>query len=88
MVGMDINGDDVGGLVGSMRSGTLTASYATGDVNVGNGYDDHVGGLVGSMWSGTLTASYATGTVNGGFRGWLGGLYGKRWHPHRQLRHR
>ena len=59
----------VGGLVGYQgfhrSSGTITASYATGDVNGGDG-DDSVGGLVGHMSSGTLTASYATGDVNGG----------------------
>ena len=71
--------DNVGGLVGSMEMGTLTASYATGTVNG----DGRVGGLVG-VGSGTLTASYATGTamVMGG---WPGGLYERL--PHRQLRH-
>ena len=67
----------VGGLVGWMREGsTLTASYATGDVNGGDGDDNNVGGLVGSMWSGTLTASYASGTVNGSGR--VGGLVGQQ----------
>ena len=50
-----------------MLGGTLTASYATGTVNGGDGEgDDYVGGLVGEyVMMGTLTASYATGTVNG-----------------------
>ena len=57
------NNDRVGGLVGS-NSGTITASYASGDATGGDG-GDNVGGLVG-VNSGTITASYATGTADGG----------------------
>ena len=73
MAGMeDLN--SVGGLVGSMReNSTLTASYATGTVNGGDGDRDSVGDLVGYM-TGTIIASYATGTVNGSYR--VGGLVG------------
>ena len=60
----------VGGLVGSIFSeGTLTASYATGNVNGGDGNSAGVGGLVGGMTRrSTLTTSYATGTCQ--WRGW------------------
>ena len=53
-----------GGLVGLNSNGTVTASYATGDVRSSGGIS---GGLVGhNTW--TVTASYATGDVrsNGG----------------------
>ena len=50
-----------GGLVG-FSHGTVTASYATGDVrNNGSGAS---GGLVGYNSGGTITASYATGSVH------------------------
>ena len=38
----------------------ITNSYATGNVNGGEG-DDYVGGLVGQQTGGTITNSYATG---------------------------
>lgn len=64
---------EVGGLVGliwGMPRGTISDSYATGNVSssVGN-----VGGLVGINW-GTVTNSYATGTANG--TTYVGGLIG------------
>ena len=55
----------VGGLVGYQRSGTITASHATGDVDGGAG-GDRVGGLVGFQSGGAITASHATGNVGGG----------------------
>ena len=39
----------------------ITASYANGTVNGGDGDNDDVGGLVGGMVRAILTASYATG---------------------------
>ena len=56
--------NNVGGLVGE-NSGTITASYATGDANGGGGDENHVGGLVGDN-NGTITASYAIGNADGG----------------------
>ena len=69
--------DGVGGLVGSISGGTISASYATGHVEgtekVG------VGGLVGySGLSGfRITTSYATGSVTGTESSSVGGLVGR-----------
>ena len=69
-----VNGDIVGGLVGD-NFGTITASYASGAVDGGDG-GNYVGGLVGRN-VGTITASYASGTVDGGDgNDQLGGLVG------------
>ena len=54
------------GLVGYQFSGSITASYATGDADGGAGDSDNVGGLVGYQFSGSITASYATGDADGG----------------------
>ena len=62
------DGDSVGGLVGN-SDGTITDSFATGDVS---GRSD-VGGLVGYS-EGTITDSFATGDVSG--EGYVGGLVG------------
>ena len=67
----------VGGLVGSSR-GTITDSYATGDVTHTYAVDTpdpsgRVGGLIGTVDSGSITASYATGKVTGHL---VGGLIG------------
>ena len=54
-----------GGLVGEQYSGTITNSYATGDVNAtstGSGAV-YAGGLVGKQYSGIISNSYATGDV-------------------------
>ena len=61
------SGDEnyVGGLVGYNNGGTITASYATGTADGGDGNEDYTGGLAGQN-SGTITASYATGTADGG----------------------
>ena len=56
----------IGGLVGQMEGGSITASYATGPVDGGNGAKDSVGGLVGWQEGGVITASYATGLADGG----------------------
>ena len=62
--------DQVGGLVGSNSSGTISACYATGDANGSN----QVGGLVG--WNnGAISACYATGGASGSASA-IGGLVG------------
>ena len=49
------------------RSGSITASYATGAADGGDGDGDYVGGLVGVQEeSSSITASYATGDADGG----------------------
>ena len=48
------------------NSGSIVASYATGDVSGGNGNNNIVGGLVGWQKSGSITACYATGNADGG----------------------
>ena len=60
----------VGGLVGK-HSGTISDSYATGNVT---GSDDDVGGLVGEN-NGQVSDSYAAGTVSGVAD--VGGLVGE-----------
>jgi len=56
---------DVGGLVGSNNSGSISNCYATGAVAGGN-----AGGLVG-VNAGTVTNCYSTGTVTGDSTGGL-----------------
>ena len=69
--------DRVGGLIGSMGSGTVRDSYATGNAYGGDGNSDSVGGLIGWKSSGsssmgtirregTIMDSYAIGNVDGG----------------------
>ena len=67
----------IGGLVGYQDEGSITASYATGDADGGNGSQDRVGGLVGLSY-GSITASYATGDADGGdgYSDSVGGLVG------------
>ena len=72
---VSVEGDNnVGGLVGINDSGTISNSYATGNVIVNTG---SAGGLVGDINSGTISNSYATGNVigNTGSVG-VGGLVG------------
>ena len=67
-------GNNVGGLVGYNRSGTISASYATGSV-AGDG--DDIGGLVGRSTGGSITTSYAVGRVStSGDTFYVGGLVG------------
>jgi hypothetical protein len=54
-------GKHVGGLVGHLASGTVTACYVTGSVAGIN----RVGGLVGLHDSGSITIGYAAGSVSG-----------------------
>ncbi len=69
------SGDTVGGLIGALFEGTLSRSYATGNVSGGS----LVGGLVGAngyaSGDGTIDQSFATGNVTGSGYG-LGGLVG------------
>ena len=71
--GLSNSGDSIGGLVGFSR-GSITASYATGDADGGDGDSNRVGGLVGWQQGGSITASYATGDADGG--SFVGGLVG------------
>ena len=64
----------VGGLVGNNNSGTISQSYATGDVTSAS----ISGGLVGQNNSGTISQSYATGAVTGSDY-YVGGLVGSNW---------
>jgi filamentous hemagglutinin family protein len=75
------SGNYVGGLVGFQAASTnggstsnisITASYASGNVNATS--SDFVGGLVGGMTAGSISQSDATGNVSGG--GYVGGLVG------------
>ena len=71
----------IGGLVGRQVDGSITASYATGAAQGGNGRrGGPVGGLVGWQESGSITASYATGVVEGGDGAgdYVGGLVGRQ----------
>ena len=62
----------VGALVGNMNSGSISNSYATGNVTGG---DNSLGGLVGEMTGGgSVSDSYATGNVTGASK--IGGLVG------------
>ena len=71
LVNAEVHGySRVGGLVGK-HSGTISDSYATGNVT---GSDDDVGGLVGGN-TGQVSDSYAAGTVSGGAD--VGGLVGE-----------
>ena len=54
----------LGGLVGFVNGGSITASYATGNVTAVNG-GDYAGGLVGFNRD-AIAQSYATGNVVGG----------------------
>ena len=64
-------GSGVGGVVGTLFSGGITASSADGDVAGTAG----VGGLVGSMSEGEIESSHSAGTVSGIANG-IGGLAG------------
>ncbi len=66
-------GGSAGGLVGYLNLGTITRSYATGDVTFSNG-TSYGGGLVGNNTGGFIGNSYATGAVSGGTS--AGGLVG------------
>lgn len=68
--GIEVSGYTVvGGLVGLNWNGTITNSYATGNVSG----DEYVGGLVGGNGGGIMN-SYAVGKVSG--KQYVGGLVG------------
>lgn len=69
------NRDNVGGLVGVIRSGSVIEnSYSTGGVNVINNQVDSVGGLVGEVRDSQILYSYSTAQVSG--QRSVGGLVG------------
>ncbi len=69
--------DNIGGLVGLMRYGSISNSYATGDVYAySSSYSPYAGGLAGSS-SGSISNSYATGNVYASsYSPYAGGLIG------------
>ncbi|QCB44907.1 GLUG motif-containing protein [Hydrogenophaga sp. PAMC20947] len=74
-LGFGSNLSAFGGLVGSNDSGTISNSYATGNVTFATSLAVvSLGGLVGSNDSGTISDSYATGIVSGKRN--VGGLVG------------
>ena len=64
-----------GGLVGYNNDGTITNSYATGDVSGSSSDYSYAGGLVGCNYYGTITNCYATGDVSSS-SSYAGGLVG------------
>jgi archaellum component FlaG (FlaF/FlaG flagellin family) len=66
------DGDDAGGVFGRLNSGSLTDSYATGDILGGAG--SNMGGLIGSASSPDIERVFATGDVTGEL--YIGGLVG------------
>jgi len=77
LVGGSVTGDSrVGGLVGYNDGGSISNSYATGEVT-GTGDGDDVGGLVGKNY-GSISNSYATGAVTGTGDD-VGGLVGENY---------
>ena len=71
---LDVNiqgGNNTGGLVGSVSTGHIINSYATGAVT---GMDSAIGGLIGSVDTGHIINSYASGAVSG--LSSVGGLVG------------
>jgi hypothetical protein len=76
------DGQKVGGLAGHVRDGSITQSYATGNVteNGSTGDVHDIGGLIGRLeGEGSavyLNESYATGNVSGGAND-IGGLVGQ-----------
>ncbi|HJW26611.1 MAG TPA: MBG domain-containing protein [Rhodocyclaceae bacterium] len=72
LVGGSVTGHaGVGSLIGLNLGGTVSNSYATGNVS---GSDAYAGGLVGLNSGGTVSNSYATGNVSGNVQ--VGGLLG------------
>jgi filamentous hemagglutinin family protein len=62
----------LGGLVGGQNGGSISNSYAIGDVTSFDG--EVIGGLIGGFGGAELTNSFATGDVTGGYE--VGGLIG------------
>ena len=55
----------IGGLIGYMGGGSLTASYTTGSADGGAGAED-IGALVGRQQDGSILATYTIGDVSAG----------------------
>jgi hypothetical protein len=70
-----VNGTESGGLVGNNVTGTITLSFATGNVSVNATVAEDGGGLAGQS-TGTISQCYATGSVTGGTAQIVGGLIG------------
>ena len=71
-----VGNDNVGGLVGCIRNGTITNSYTTGFVKA----TTNVGGMVGLMESGTITNAYSAARITGDWNNIplnVGGMVGK-----------
>ena len=64
--------NSVGGLVGFNFGGSISNSFATGDVN---GAGDSIGGLLGFSYAGSISGAHATGAVDGSGND-VGGLVG------------
>ena len=74
LAGGSVSGNDgVGGLVGYKFGGTVSNSYATGNVTAVR----TTGGLLGYNNAATVRDSYATGSVSGSFSFPVGGLVGQ-----------
>ena len=52
-------------IAGSQVGGTISATYATGDISTRNGFEQRIGGLVGGMTDGSIVASYFNGNISG-----------------------
>ncbi len=52
-------------LAGQQVGGTISATYATGDISASNGFEHRIGGLVGGMNGGSIVASYFNGNISG-----------------------
>jgi hypothetical protein len=68
-----VSGGQVGGLIAVMNSGSISDSWATGNVSGDNFF---VGGLVGYEQSGVIKHSWASGQVSGTYDASTGGLVG------------
>ena len=77
VINSTINGgsyyQDIGGLIGYNKGGTISNSSSSATVSAGSSY--FVGGLVGRDEGGSITNSYATGDVTG--NSYVGGLVGR-----------
>jgi hypothetical protein len=72
-----VSGFRAGGLLGFCMGGTVTDSYATGNVKAGtHSTFGNGGGLAGFNERATISNSYATGLVQGGDNSDVGGLIG------------
>lgn len=69
LVGGNVSGGHITGMLAGCAGGNIANSYATGTVSGGT----QVGGLAGCS-NGTIADSYATGNVSGDY--WVGGLVG------------